>query len=221
MNKHSYWIIGSIILLLIAINAQAYYFTIQLHNGNELNTAQYWETGDAISFYSRSGTVTLPKTMVKNIMKVDGVLESESVYQTPEISTELNDEEYPSALPWDDAPRGAERTEEFIADLRDRLSIINANIDNLTRNREMFLRQREGYEQDRERAQERINEINSESLLSTSDRADRIQLENAKINDAETKMARVDDQLRNNARLVDTQNTMKVRLERELESLTR
>jgi len=220
MNKHAYWIIGSIVLLLIAINAQAYYFTIQLHNGNELNTAQYWETDDAISFYSRSGTVTLPKTMVKNITRVDGVLESEPVYQAPDIVAAP--EEDLSALPWEEPPGfGAEKTEDFVADVRDRLSIISANIENLARNREMFLRQREGYEQDRERAQERIEEINRESLMSASDRADRIQLENAKISDAETKMARVDDQLRNNARLVDTQNKMKARLERELESLTR
>lgn len=221
MNKRYVWIIGSMVLLLIAINAQAFYFSIQLHNGNEMKTAQYWEDGDKISFYTRSGTVSVPRAMIKNIAKVDGSLENETVYVSPEllaIPSEETEEELP--LPEEDTGASAERTEEFIADLRDRLNIINANIENLDRNRELFMRQRDGYEQERQRAQDRVAEANEESLLTASDRADRIQLENAKISDAEAKMTRVDEQLRNNARLIDAQNKMKERLERELGGLT-
>jgi len=221
MKKHSFWIIGSIVLLLIAINAQAFYFSIQLHNGNEMKTAQYWEEGDKISFYTRSGTVSVPRAMIKNIAKVDGSLESETVYISPEMLGVP--EEEPAAdipLPQEEPAIGAERSEEFIADLRDRLSIIKANIENLNRNRELFMRQREGYEQDRERARERIAEANQESLLSSADRTERIALEETKITDAESKIARVDEQLRNNARLIDAQDKMKTRVERELAGLT-
>jgi len=209
----------STVLLLIAINAQAFYFSIQLNNGNEMKTAQYWEDGDKISFYTRSGTVSVPRATIKNIAKVDGSLENETVYVSPELLA-IPAEETEEELPLPEEGDGAERTEEFIADLRDRLSIINANIENLDRNREVFLRQREGYEQERQRAQDRISEANEESFLSAADRTDRIQLENAKISDVEAKMARVDEQLRNNARLVDAQNKMKERVEKELGGLT-
>jgi len=222
MNKHCFWIIGSVVLLLIAINAQAFYFSIQLHNGNEMKTAQYWEEGDTIRFYTQSGTVSLPKATVKNISRVDGSLESETVYVSPEIVNPPDEEsDYETPLPEpDQAEAGAERTEEYIADLRDRLSIINANVENLERNRDMYTRQRESYEQDRERARQRIEQINSESLVSAADRTERVQLEEARISDAEAKMARVDEQVRNNARLVDAQNKMKARLEKELAGLT-
>jgi len=219
MNKHCLWIMCSTFLLLIAINAQAFYFSIQLNNGNEMKTAQYWEDGDKISFYTRSGTVSVPRAMIKNIAKVDGSLENETVYVSPELLA-IPAEETEEELPLPEEGNGAERTEEFIADLRDRLSIINANIENLDRNREVFLRQREGYEQELQRAQDRISEANEESFLSAADRTDRIQLENAKISDVEAKMARVDEQLRNNARLVDAQNKMKERVEKELGGLT-
>lgn len=222
MNKHYMWIIGSLVLLLVAINAQAFYFSIQLHNGNEMKTAQYWEDGDKISFYTRSGTVSVPREMIKNIAKVDGSLESETVYITPELLGIMDEEPEDELMPpQEETGVGAERTEEFMADLRDRLSIINANIENLGRNRELFMRQREGYEQDRQRAQDRIAEAEGESLLSAADRAERIQLENAKTSDTEAKIARVDEQLRNNARLIDAQNKMKARVEKELADLTR
>ncbi len=221
MNKHSLWIIGSLVLLLVSMNAHASYFSIQLHNGNEMKTAQYWEDGDKISFYTRSGTVSVPRSMIKNIAKIDGSLENETVYVSPEllaIPGEEAAEELPA--PPEETGAGAERAEEFIADLRDRLSIISSNIENLNRNRELFMHQREGYEQELQRAQGRIEEANNESLLSASDRADRVQLENAKISDIESKIARVDEQLRNNGRLVDAQNKMKERVERELAGLT-
>jgi hypothetical protein len=221
MNKNYLWIIGSITLLLIAINAQAFYFTIQLQNGNEMKTAQYWEDGDKISFYARSGTVSLPKAAIKNIIKVDGALESEPVYLSTDLLTDETEEpDYESPLLEDKPGFGAEQTEEFKADLRDRLSIIGSNLENLERNKEMFTRQREGYEQDREKARERIAALDKETLLSPDERAERTQLENAKIQDADTKIARVDDQIRNNARLIDAQNNMKARLEKELAGLT-
>ena len=221
MSKNYLWIIGSITLLLIAINAQAFYFTIQLHNGNEMKTAQYWEDGDKISFYARSGTVSLPKAMIKNIMKVDGALESEPVYLSADPLNEKTEEpDYETPLLEDKPGFGAEQTEEFKADLRDRLNIIGSNLENLERNKEMFMRQREGYEQDREKARERIAAADKETLLSADERTDRMQLENARIQDAEAKITRVDDQIRNNARLIDAQNNMKARLEKELGGLT-
>ncbi len=222
MSKNYLWIIGSITLLLIAINAQAFYFTIQLHNGNEMKTAQYWEDGDKISFYARSGTVSLPKAMIKNIMKVDGALESEPVYLSADPLTDATEEpDYETPLLEDKPGFGAEQTEEFKADLRDRLNIIGSNLENLERNKEMFMRQREGYEQDRAKATERIAATDKETLLSADERTDRMQLENAKIQDAEAKITRVDDQIRNNARLIDAQNNMKARLEKELGGLTK
>ncbi len=221
MSKNFLWIIGSIALLLIAINAQAFYFTIQLHNGKEMNTAQYWEEGDKISFYARSGTVSLPKAMIKNITKVDGALESEPVYLSPDLVTDETEEpDYESPLLEDKPGFGAEQTEEFKADLRDRLSIVGSNLENLERNKEMFERQRQGYEQDQEKARERIAALDKETLLSADERTDRTQLENAKIQDAEAKITRVDEQIRNNARLIDAQNNMKERLEKELAGLT-
>ena len=160
MNKSYLWIIGSIVLLLIAINAQAFYFTIQLHNGNEMKTAQYWEEGDKISFYARSGTVSLPKKTIKNITKVDGSLESEPVYLSADLANDPDDEpEYEAPMTGGTSGFGAEQTEEFIADLRDRLSIIGSNLENLARNNTMFTSQREGYEGDMERAKERIANI--------------------------------------------------------------
>jgi hypothetical protein len=222
MNKSYLWIIGSIVLLLIAINAQAFYFTIQLHNGNEMNTGQYWEEGDKISFYARSGTVSLPKKAIKNITKVDGSLESDPVYLSADLANDPEEEDnYETPITGGTSGFGAEQTEEFIADLRDRLSIISANLENLARNKAMFSSQREGYEGDMERAKQRIAALSKETVKDPNARADRIQLEEAKIQDAEAKIARVDDKNRNNARLIDAQNKMKARLEKDLASLTK
>jgi len=221
MNKNYLWIIGSIVLLLIAINAQAFYFTIQLQNGNEMKTAQYWEDGDKISFYARSGTVSLPKKAIKNITRVDGSLESEPVYLSSDILTESTEEPGYEAPFAETSGFGAEQTEEFIGDLRDRLSIITSNRENLLRNQDMFRRQREGYEEDQERARERIATINEGTVQDPTARSERIQLEEAKIQDAKTKIERVDDKIRNNARLIDAQDKMKARLEKELAGLTK
>ena len=222
MNKSYLWIIGSIVLLLIAINAQAFYFTIQLHNGNEVNTGQYWEEGDKISFYARSGTVSLPKNTIKNITKVDGSLESEPVYLSADLVNDPNDEpEYETPITGGTNGFGAEQKEEFLADLRDRLSIIGSNLENLARNKIMYTSQREGYEGDMERAKQRIAAIDKETVQDPNARSDRIQLEEAKIKDAEAKIARADDKIRNNARLIDAQNKMKARLEKDLGDLTR
>jgi hypothetical protein len=221
MNKNYLWITGSIILLLISINAQAFYYTIQLQNGKEMNTAQYWEDGDKISFYARSGTVSLPKKTIKNITRVDGSLDSEPVYLSSDILTETTAEpgyEKPLA---ETSGFSAEQRQEFINDINDRLSIIASNLENLKRNDDMYRRQRTGYEEDQERARERIAEINKDSVMGPDERADRIQLEEAKIQDAKTKINNVDDKLRNNARLIDAQNQMKARIEKERAGLTR
>jgi len=116
---------------------------------------------------------------------------------------------------------GAEQKEEFLADLRDRLSIIGSNLENLARNKIMYTSQREGYEGDMERAKQRIAAIDKETVQDPNARSDRIQLEEAKIKDAEAKIARADDKIRNNARLIDAQNKMKARLEKDLGDLTR
>jgi hypothetical protein len=221
MNKHCFWIVGSIILLLVAINAQAFNFTIQLHNGNQVNTNKYWEDGDKISFYDRSGTVSLPKSMIKNITRYDSLQESEPLYVSPALLGDEYDElDLEETLPEEGSGFTAEQTEEFIQDLRDRLSIIAANLENLNRNKEMFRGQRQGYEQDQEKARARIAEVKKDSVMGLDEMNDRIQLENAKIQDAEDKMARVDEQLRTNARLIDAQYKMKSRLEGELAGLT-
>jgi len=222
MNKSYLWVIGSIVLLLIAINAQAFYFTIQLHNGNEMNTAKYWEEGDKISFYARSGTVSLPKKAIKNIVQVDGSLESKPVYLSSDLAAVLDeDPEYDSALMEGTSDFNTEQTEDFIGDLRDRLSIIKSNLENLARNEAMFNKQREAYEQDQTWARERIAKISEETVQDPTARAERIQLEEAKIQDAEAKIARANDKIRNNARLIDAQNKMKARLEKELAGLTK
>jgi len=222
MNKSYFWIIGSIVLLLIAINAQAFYFTIQLHNGNEMTTEKYWEEGDKISFYARSGTVSLPKKAIKNIVQVDGSLESKPVYLSSDLAAVLDeDPEYDSALMEGTSDFNTEQTEDFIGDLRDRLSIIKSNLENLARNEAMFNKQREAYEQDQTWARERIAKISEETVQDPTARAERIQLEEAKIQDAEAKIARANDKIRNNARLIDAQNKMKARLEKELAGLTK
>ncbi len=221
MKKNYLWIIGSIVLLLIAINAQAFYFTIQLHNGNEMKTGQYWEDGDKISFYARSGVVSLPKKAIRNITRVDGSLESEPVYLSSDILTEKTEEPGYEAPLTETSGFDAEQTEEFIGDLRDRLSIIDSNLENLTRNQNKFRSQREGFTEDEARARERIAEINRDSVMGPDERSDRIQLEEAKIQDAKSKIARADDKSSNNARLIDAQNKMKTRFNKELSGLTK
>ncbi len=221
MNKNYLWIIGSIVLLLIAINAQAFYFTIQLKNGNEMKTGQYWEDGDKISFYARSGTVSLPKKAIKNITRVDGSIESEPVYLSSDLLTKSTEEPGYEAPLAETSGFGAEQTEEFIGDLRDRLSIIASNRENLMRNQDMFRRQRAGYDEDQERARERMATINKDSVMGPDERSSRLQLEEAKIKDAKTKIERVDDKQRNNARQIDAQDTMKARFEKELAGLTK
>jgi hypothetical protein len=208
-------------MILVAKNAQAFNFTIQLHNGNEMKTAKYWEEGDKISFYARSGTVSLPKSAIKNITRVDGSLESEPVYLSSEILTEeIEEPGFETSLAEEASGYTAEQKEEFIGDIKDRLSIIASNLENLNRNQAMYRRQREGYEEDMARARERIAEINRDSVMGPDERNDRIQLEEAKIQDASTKIARMDDKLRNNARMIDAQNQMKARIEKELSGLT-
>jgi hypothetical protein len=214
-------VILAVVLLLIAANStQALYFTIQLKNGNEITTEKYWEDGDKIRYFTEAGSVALPRSMIKSIARNDGELGGERAYFSTDFLAGLEDEDSTQA---DDTPMPSTadaQKQEIIADIKDRIMVIENNLVNLERNRQTYTLQRDKHQEDVLRAQERIKAFERDRMTSREYTNEYIELERSKKLDAEAHLERLNEQIQNTSQMHEKQQRMKERLENELAKLT-
>ncbi len=207
-------IVLGITLLCITCTAEAVFFTIQLKNGNALETAKYWEEGSTVFFFMDGGTAGIPLRMIKHITASDGMLSSRGMYYPLAVLSESADEELLETA----AVSDAEQKQEIIDDLTDRINVIETNIINLEKNKNTYLNKRAKYLQDKQRADSQIKDLNirTNTYLSTNERQEKIEIEQSKALDAEEKIKNVDMQIKNTQDMIENQLRMKNRLKNEL-----
>ncbi len=209
-------IVICIISLLRMDSAHALYFTIQLKNGNEMTTEKYWHDGDMVRFYTQNGSVALPKSSIKNIVKNDGDIGSESVYFSADFLSGIADEEQAAEIDEQAAEANDREKEKLLADLQDRINVIETNLINLEKNKQTYMRQRETYYEDKKRSEKRIETLRQDKYTDESNLQERIDLEKSKIEDSERKIKESDELIKNTAEMIDNQKRMKKRLEDEM-----
>jgi hypothetical protein len=213
MIKNAYFILICIFLSFLSSNAYAVYFTIQLTNGNKIKTEKYTQKDQTICFYIDAGSVRLPNKIIKQIATSNGIMGSKTLYYPSQLSSEISENEQLTEETGED-----KKKTEIIAELKDRISITEANIENLVKNIGFYLRKKERYNKDKERADER-NEaiIRGDLYLDSKDRKERGTLEQNKIMDAENKTKEVEQQIKSTEKMLENQKRMKKRLQKELE----
>jgi len=212
MIKNAYFIIICLFLSFLSSNAYAVYFTIQLTNGNKIKTEKYTQEDQTICFYIDAGSVRLPNKIIKQIATSNGIMGSKTLYYPSQLSSEISENEQLTEETGED-----KKKTEIIAEIKDRISITEANIENLVKNIGFYLRKKERYNKDKERAGKRIEAIKGDSYLDSEDRKERGTLEQNKIMDAENKTKEVEQQIKSTEKMLENQKRMKKRLQKELE----
>jgi chromosome segregation ATPase len=208
-------------MLAMAGASQGIYFTMELKNGNELITDHYSVDNDSvIRFYTSEGAVAIPRSIIKNIKSNDGTVtveieEPEQKRQPAEIG-EGEDEQMASA------PKSAkEEEQERISSIQDQLAVIDANLDNLSKNKTLFIAQRDQYAQQQQKIQERIERIKQENqqYADSNEQKRNLEFEQAKLKDADAKVQDMNQRIENNEKMFETQQRIKERFEEDLAKL--
>ncbi len=196
-------------LSFISLDAHSYYFLIELKNGNVIETEKYWEEGKYIRFFVNSGSAGIPKRMISNIVKNDGILSAADFSYESESAEE--DEAYEEFSRLD-----SRNQSDIIEDIKDRISVIESNIANLKTNKQTYINQKERYLRDKERAEERYEKIKNSPFMTSKDLKVRTELELSKKMDAEKKIEDVERRIQTTGKMLESQERMRERLQDEL-----
>jgi len=125
--------------------SEASYYTILLKNGNNIDVSHYWDLKSKILFYTDKGKVEIPKIIVSNISDGKGVLEPKiGFYPTEEYFDQLEETKNKEDLLSTETEEKPIITEKDITnEINDRLSIIDSNIANITKNMDIYARQKQ------------------------------------------------------------------------------
>jgi DNA repair exonuclease SbcCD ATPase subunit len=213
---------GCLGMLALASSSHSIYFTMQLKNGSELITDYYSiDNSSMIRFYTNEGAVAIPKSIIKNIKSNDGIvtveLEESDQNRQPAAGGENEDGQK--------SPTGSvsekEAAQERLSSITDQLAVINANLDNLSKNKNIFIAQKEQYAQQKRTIEERIERIKKEGVgdAPSKERERNIELEQTKLKDADAKFQDMQQRIENNQKMFDAQQRIKQRFEEDLAKL--
>jgi chromosome segregation ATPase len=213
---------GCLGLLAVAGSAHGIYFTMQLKNGNEVITDHYSVDNDSIvRFYTNEGAVAIPKSAIKNIKSNDGSVtmeleESEQNRQSAEGGAGEYEGKKPSA-----AQSEKDAAQERLDSITDQLAVINANLENLSKNKGIFVAQKDQYAQQKQTIEERIERIKKEGVgdAPSKERERNIEFELAKLKDVDAKLQDMNQRIENNEKMFDAQQRMKQRFDEDLAKL--
>ena len=105
---------------------------------------------------------------------------------------------------------------EIVSDLKDRIDVIDSNIVNLTKNRQIHINKKLMFTGTKEKAEERIEKMKKSSYITSKDLKERTDLEQSRIMDAESKIAESDGNIQNTEKMIKNQTRIKERLAAEL-----
>jgi chromosome segregation ATPase len=213
---------GCLGMLALASTSHSIYFTMQLKNGSEITTDYYSiDNSSIIRFYTNEGAVAIPKSIIKNIKSNDGIvtveLEESEQNRQPAAGSENEDGQK--------SPNGSlsekEAAQERLSSINDQLAVINANLDNLSKNKNIFIAQKEQYAQQKRTIEERIERIKKEGAqyAGSKEQEKNIELEQAKLKDNDAKLQDMQQRIENNEKMFDAQQRIKQRFEEDLAKL--
>ncbi len=208
---------GFLGVLALAGTSNGIYFTMELKNGNELITDYYSaDNSSIVRFYTNEGAVAIPKSIIKNIKSNDGTvtveLEDSEQSRQPAANGEREiREKEPTAA---GQATGAEM--ERLNSINDQLAVINANLENLSKNKNIYVTQKEQYEQQKKKSEERIEKLKKGPDAEIEGTKQAIALEQGKLKETEVKLDDMTQRIQTNDKMFDAQQRIKQRFEEDL-----
>ena len=215
MHRKSIIIIAAIILFATVYQAFADYYVIRLNNGKEIAVQKYWDDGPKIRFYRDGGSVAIPKGDILAIEKQGGTPAAEppgaDAAALPGIGETAGDQNPP---PSPTPPAKAKENEQ--AEIKERLDIIQSNITTFNERKNSYLKQKNGAQEVKVKAEGRIEKYRADTYMTSEDRKQSIASEERKINDAETKIREADRQIGSLEEMIGNQESIRNNLEDKL-----
>lgn len=213
--KNVYFIVVLGVVIFLSCNAHAVYFTIQLNNGNEIKSDKYWDEGDSIRFYTKEGLVAIPHTLIKQIVSSDGALALDDT--GAELGAVAAPEERSQELLNSRADEN--KKAEIVSEIKDRMAVIDSNLDSLAKNREVYSKQTEQFLQQKQKSAARVTQLKTDPYTSPKDQKDSIDFEESKLKDIDDKIKDMEAKNQNADKMIEAQQRMKTRLEGELSKI--
>jgi len=205
--------------ILFSSTSHALYFTLQLKNGNEIITDHYTEDSNAvIHFYTNEGAVAIPKSTIKSIKSNDGSVAIDMEDELKKAATKTLMDESPEGEPVAE-PKESETGKDQVNSINDQLFVINANLENLAKNKNIFLSQQEQFQQQRQKSQEHIAALKKEIARNELGNKDVLELEETKVKDLDSKLIDLEQRIKNSDQILEAQQRIKQRFEADLAKL--
>jgi hypothetical protein len=200
--------------------SEASYYTILLKNGNNIDVSNYWDLKSKILFYTDKGKVEIPKVIVSSISNADGVLEPKiGFYPTEEYFDQLEQTKNKEELLSTETDEKPIITEKDITnEINDRLSIIDSNIANITKNIDIYATQKQELIDKKAKYEKRIVERRNNTYPDPVRQSKRIESLTDNINQVEEKIETIEQKIIQTKNLHEKQQSMRKRLEKQLAS---
>ena len=208
---------GFLGVLALAGTSNGIYFTMELKNGNELVTDYYTaDNSSIVRFFTNEGAVAIPKSIIKNIKSNDGTVtveleDSEQNRQAAVSGEKESREKEPAA-----AGQATAAELERLNSINDQLAVINANLENLSKNKNIYVTQKEQYEQQKKKSEDRIEQLKKGPDAEIEGTKQAIALEQGKLKETEVKLDDMTQRIQTNDKMFDAQQRIKQRFEEDL-----
>jgi hypothetical protein len=216
MNRKTI-IIAVIIFFAADFHAFAGYYTIRLKNGKEIAVTKYWDDGSKIRFYREGGSVAIAKEDIQTIKQQSGAAPAAEPLETdsaavPEV-TENGGEQNITPPP---APAAITKENEQ-SEIKERLSIIQANLATLLERKKFYLNQKNNAQATKVNAEQSIEKYRADTYMPSEDRKRSIAGEEQKIDAAEIRVQEADRQVSTVEEMIGNQEAIKKSLEDKLQ----
>ena len=200
--------------------SNASYFTILLKNGNDITVDNYWDLKSKILYYTQAGSVELPKLIIENISTSEGTLEPKiGFYPTDDYFDQFekskNKEEL---LSTDTEDEPDARDVELSDDLKDRISIMDINIENLKKNKSTYAEQKQKMIDQKQKLSERAENYRKDTYTDPDTINTKVNNLQDKISQIDNNISAIDAKINQTDNLMISQGNMRKRLEKQLAS---
>jgi len=206
-------------IFLIPISVPAAYYTIQLKNGNNIDVDNYWDLKTKIKYYTQEGSIELPKNIIKNISSAEGSLAPKiSFYPTDEYFDKLEQKQQTKdELLSTETPVASQSTDDDIsADIKDRISIMEINIENLHKNKNTYLSQQKNFMEQKQILEKRIENYQEDTYTDPDVVNTKINRLLQQVEKLDNNIKAIDAKVRQTENLMEKQKNMKQRLQKQL-----
>jgi len=216
MNRKTI-IIAVIIFFAADFQAFAGYYTIRLKNGKEFAVNKYWDDGSKIRFYREGGSVAIAKEDIQTIKQQAGVAPAAEPLETDSAAVpEMTENEAEQNITPPPAPAAITQENEQ-AEIKERLSIIQANIATLLERKKSYLNLKNSAQAAKVNAEQRIEKYRADTYMPSEDRKLSIAGEEQKIDAAGIQIQEADRQVSAVEEMIGNQEAIKKSLEDKLQ----